>query len=135
MTIEADIESGLFKHALLLDLTGDPPIAWPNTDFTPAGTYVRVDHLPNRTTRLVMNGAGPHLRQGILQLTVVTPLNAGPTTATGLAADIAEHFPADLPLYEGEVKIRVQKAPDVTPAERTGISWDVRVDVYYEAFA
>lgn len=137
MTIEEKIEAALFARVRELDLDGSPPFAWPNTSFKPpVGSYVRVDHLPNRNARLFIGSTAPHLRQGILQLTVVTPLNGGNSLATGLAGAIAEHFAADLAMFEDDVKVRVQKAPDVKPAERTDddVSWSARVDVLYECF-
>lgn len=137
MSIEQSIETALFAHVRDLDLD-DAPIAWPNVPFSPAspaGTYVRVQHLRNLNTRYFAKGNDPHLRQGILQLTVVAPLNVGPQVATSLAADIAAQFPADLALYSDGVKVRIQSAPDVATPEKTDASHDVRVDVRYESFA
>lgn len=137
MSIEQSIEAALFGHVRDLDLD-DAPIAWPNVPFTPtspASIYVRVQHLRNVNTRFFAKGSDPHLRQGILQLTVVAPLNVGPQVATTLAADIAEQFPADLALYEDGVKVRIQQAPDVITPEKTDVSWDVRIDVRYESLA
>lgn len=137
MTVESSIEAALFAHALALSITGSPELAWPNTPFTPpAGSpYIRVDHFPNSSTRRFLKGSDPHLRQGILQLIVVTPLNGGPSVATGLAGEIAEHFPADLDLFEGGIRIRIQQAPSIMPADKTDVSWDCIVSVRYEAFA
>lgn len=138
MSVESAIEGLLFGRARTLSLPGAPPLAWPNDKFdrpSPDLAYIRVDHLPNRNTRLVLKGSSAHLRQGILQLTVVAPLLAGPDDATALAGAIAEHFPADLPLYDGAVKVTIQKAPDVIAPDKTDSSWDVRVDVYYDCLA
>lgn len=135
MTIEESIEHALFSRVRTLDIDGDPPIDWSIPAFDPpVGPYIRVDHLPNVNTRLFLGSAAPHLRHGILQLTVVTPLNVGPTVATSLAGAIAEHFATDLPLYSDDVKVRIQRAPDVVKAEKTDVSWNARADVYYEAF-
>lgn len=141
-TIQESIETALFSHTLALDVTGDPPLVWPNTEFPESGsekplTYVEVAHFPNSNTRLILNGAGPHLRQGILQFMIYTPLLGGATPATKLAGEIAEHFPADLALFEDGIKVRIQRAPDVLPAAKTddGVSWATRCDVRYEAYA
>lgn len=141
-TIPEQIEAALFAHTLTLDATGDPPLVWPNTEFPEPGnekplTYVEVAHFPNTNTRLLLDGAGPHLRQGILQLTIYTPLLGGAAPATQLAGEIAEHFPADLALFEDDIKVRIQRTPDVIPAAKTddGVSWATRCDVRYEAFA
>ncbi len=139
MTVEANIETALFTHVLALsDLDGDPPLAWPNTPFTPpAGPYIEIQHFPNSVGRRFLKGTDPHLRQGILQLTVVTPLNGGPSVATGLAGAVAEHFPADLNLFEGAIKVRIQKAPDVLPGDKTedDVSWATPVSIRYECWA
>lgn len=139
-TIEQSIETALLTHAAALDLTGDPPIAYPNITFPAPGeekpaTYIEVRHFPNRNTRRFLKGSDPHIRQGILQFTIFTPLNVGPTPATALAGEIAEHFPADLALFEDDIKLRIQQAPDIIPAEKTddGVSWSARCDVRYEA--
>lgn len=144
-TIEESIEAALFAH--VRDLVFDPPlpIAWPNIDFpgkngsgvqlpTPP-TYLRVQHLPNNNGRLFMKGSNPHLRQGILQLTVVSKLNTGGPLATVLAGDIAEQTPADLKLFKDGIKVRIQTAPSVMSGIKTDVSWDLPVSIRYEAFA
>jgi hypothetical protein len=135
-TIEEKIEAALFARVASLDLTPALQVAWPNVPFTPpAAAYLQVLHFPNRNTRLFLAGSDPHFRQGILQLTVAAPLNAGTVQATGLAGGIAEHFPADLALYSEGLKVKVQAAPRVWPADKTDAWWNVQVDVPYECFA
>lgn len=142
MTIEEQIEDALFGRVRTLAVTGDPPFAWPNFAF-PApgeekpGTYIEVSHLPNRNTRLFARGGDPHLRQGILQFIVQTPLHDGSTSAMALAGEIAEHFPADLALYSEGIKVRIQQAPDVLQPGKSddGVSWSAIVSVRYETFA
>lgn len=141
-TIEESIETALFEHTLTLDVTGDPLLVWPNTEFPEPGsekplTYVEVVHFPNSNTRMMLKGIDPHFRQGILQLTIYTPLLGGANPATKLAGEIAEHFPADYMLFEDTIKVRIQRAPDVIPAAKSdnGVSWTTRVDVRYEALA
>lgn len=91
--------------------------------------------LPNRNLRPLLAGADPHFRQGILQLTVVAPLNRGASLPIALAGAVAAHFSADTALYRGSVKVRVQAAPDVAPGFATERSYNVPVSVRYEAFA
>lgn len=145
-TIEETIEAALFGHARGLDLDGAPPLAWPNVPFPgedgggnelpkPA-TYIEIRHFPNSNSRLFVKGSDPHLRQGLLQLTVRTPLHAGPDPLTKLAGEVAASFPADLDLFQDGVRVRIQAAPDVGAAEKTddGVSWAAAVTVRYEAF-
>lgn len=140
-TVPEKIETALFDRTLILDVTGDPPLAWPNIPFPDEGddkptTYVEVRHFPNTNTRLLLKGSDAHMRQGILQLRIFTPRDQGYDTATMLAGEIAEHFPADLDLFEDDVRVRIQRAPDIIPAEVTedNVSWSSRVDVRYECF-
>lgn len=137
-TIEQSIEAALFAHVAALEFDDDVPVEYPNTPFPGEGqdkpaTYIEVRHFRNANQRMSMKGSDPHLRQGILQLTVITPLNAGPNNATALAGQVAQQFPADLALFSAGVKIRVQAAPDVLSADKTDVSWDVPVSVRYEA--
>ena len=138
LTIEERIEAALFKSVKALDIEGAPPLAWPNVAFTPpvpASTYVRVAHLRNSNVRSFAKATDPHLRQGILQLTVVSLLRLGPNPATTLAASIAWQYPAGRSLYESGVRVRVQAAPNAVSPDKTDISWDARIDVPYECFA
>lgn len=136
MTVEENIEAALLARVATLETTPALPVAWPNITFTPGtGPYLRVDHLPNATTRFLLKGSDPHLRQGILQLTVVAPLRQGPSPGTKLAGAVAAHFPADLALFSGGIKVRISKAPSIAPAMKTDVSWDVPVSVTYECFA
>lgn len=138
MTIEEKIEAALFTQCLALEA----PVAWPNVPFPGPGeekpeTYIEARIFPNDNTRLFLKGSGPHLRQGILQLTVRTPLNGGGTPVTQLAGEVAENFPADLLLEEDGITVRIQAAPDVGAADKTedGVSWAAAVSVRYETFA
>lgn len=137
MTPEENIEAALFGRVVTLETTPALPVVWPNVAFTPpAGSYLRFEHLPNRNERPFLGAADPSFRRGILQLTVVTPLNQGPTVfATRLAGKVAQHFPAGLALYSEGIKVRITRAPDVTSAMKTDRSWDVPISVYYECFA
>lgn len=134
MAIEDTIEAALFSFLAELDLNG-VPIAWPGKPFDPTSPYVRVQNLRNNNTRLFMKGTAPHLRQGILQLTVVAPINQGSSAGLALATVLAGAFSADLSLYDDDVRVRVQRDPDIATAELTDKSWDTRVDVYYESLS
>lgn len=135
MTVEEKIWAALVAHIDDLDLAGDPPLAWPNRKSDPGKPYIRVDHFRNRNERVHIKGSAPHLRQGILMLTVVAPLHAGTRDALALAGVIAEHFPADLELDNDGVRVRVQAAPDVGSGIKQDASWDVPVSIRYECWA
>lgn len=133
-TIEENIELVLF--GAVRDLETEPvlPVAWPNKVYDPDGAaYIRVDHFRNVNERLLVKGTSPHLRQGILQLAVVMPLNGGAPAGTALAAAIAAQFPADLELYSEDVKVRIQAAPTVMTAIKEDAAYVVPVSIRYEA--
>lgn len=141
LTIEEKIEMALFNRVAIMSVTGDPPIALPNIPFPGEGEdkplhFVEARHFPNRNTRLLLKGSLPHLRQGILQFTVYSPRDQSKETATQTVGQIALHFPADLFMFYDDVKVRVQQAPDIIPAEVTEdkVSWSSRVDVRYDCF-
>lgn len=149
MAIQEAIEAALFQRAASLQALTGLPISWPNMPFSPpqvdgvdangkaikvAGPYLRVEHIPNRSDRLFINSA-VHQRQGLLQITIVTPQNRQAVIATRIADQVSAHFPMDLKLPAGSFMLRITKAPDIAPAMKDDPSWVVPVTVSYEAFA
>lgn len=134
--LEEKIETALFTQANGMSLSTEPPppIAWPNVDFTPpdGSAYLQVRHFRNENVRLFIGSVEPHLRQGILQITVVTPLYFGPDPAIRIAGEIIEHFPTDYEFFHEGIKVRVQQAPDMLDAMKTDKSWNVPVSIRYE---
>jgi hypothetical protein len=135
MTIEEKIEAALGTRVASLVLSPALAVAWPNNVFPSALPYLRVDFFRNRNERISIKGSNPHRRLGILQVTVVTALNAGPSVATGIAGRVAEHFPADLVLDYDGISVRIEAAPDVLSAVKEDASWDTPVSIRYECFA
>ncbi len=137
MTVEENIEAALFGAVRDLSAFDAAHKAWPNVTFgsSPDAAYLRIELLPNGNERFFAKGSDPHLYLGILQLTVVAPLNAGPSSATQLAGQVAAEFPADFAIYEDGLKVRVEKAPDVGQALPVDASWNVPVSIRYECFA
>lgn len=137
MTVEEAIEAALFGAVRDLDVFDADRKAWPDVAFVPpAGeSYLRVELLSNGNQRLFIKGSNPHRYIGILQLTVVSPLNQGPSIATRLAGKVAAEFHADDDFTEGGITVRIEKAPDVLPAFPVAASWNVVVSIRYESFA
>ena len=135
-SIEESIEAAVFTRAAGLLTLAALPVSWPNVAFSPPsnGRYLRVSLLPNVTQRLFINSA-THRRPGILQISVVVPLNVGASAATRIAGQVAEHFPMDLRVTSGGVSVRVTKAPDIAPAIKEDAAWIVPVSVSFQAFA
>ncbi len=136
MTAEEAIQTVLFERVRDLETFAADHKDWPNITFTPpTDSWLRIDLLSNAGERFFLKGTDPHLFHGILQLTVVSPFNAGPVLAKGLAGEVSGHFPPDLTLYEGDFKIRIERAPDITDPFRADASWQVPVSIRYQCFA
>lgn len=105
--------------ARLGTLAGDAgalPIAWPNKSFTPpnAGKFLRVDFIPNRVDRLEIASDGAHQMRGLLQVSVMWPRgDDGTDPPLDIAGAIVAAYPADLMLWDGDVKVRVYERPAV----------------------
>lgn len=124
--------------ARLAALTFSPvlQIAWPNVDFTPpSGTYLRVDDLRNTTDRVVISNGGPHRQQGIMQVTVMAPVNSGENAALEIAGQIADWFMAEPRLSFTGGSVRITKRPDIVSLKSPdGTRWQLPVSVSWEAY-
>lgn len=101
-------------HAALMarveTLSTSLPISYPGVTFdAPDGDYIRVTHMRNEADRRTLDGAYGLRRQGILQLDLFTRVTAGSyqVIADGIAEEIAEHFPRDLPLTNSGHKVAI----------------------------
>lgn len=143
-SIETSIWRALRGRVQSLVLDPVLPISWPKETFTPpqAGgkpsPYLEVRHLPNTNQRLYIGHADPHRRQGILQVTLKYPtaLNHAEAIHQEIAGQIADHFPAGLPMPYGDLTLTVEKAPDVAQSFRDGSDpyWQTPVSIRYIVF-
>ena len=138
--IETSVWLALRGRVEALALNPVHPVAWPNEAFTqPAGPYLKVINLPNRTERLFLKGTDPHRYQGILQVSAMYPLAVlnGETIARELAGQVAAHFPAGLSLFYGSVRVDITTRPTVAQGFRDDASsrWLTPVSIPYECFA
>lgn len=114
-TPEAIIPALLFDRLAALTLSPALPIAWPNVAFAGTGAHLEVQYLPNRNVRPFVADDGETIHQGLLQVSVVTPLDAGITPALETAGLVVEYFPAGLALSGSGVTARVTAKPSVAP--------------------
>lgn len=111
---EARIKALLFARlGTLTGAAGALPIAWPNLSFTPpaSGKFLRVDFIPNRVDRVFIGSGEPHQMRGLLQVSVMWPLNAGTDAPYDIAGAIVAAYPVDLPLWDGDLRVRVYERP------------------------
>lgn len=108
------------------------PIAWENVAAGQALPYLRVNLLPARTTADTLDGAHRAYR-GVFQVSVVTPIGAGPALAETIAAEIADLFPVNLRLPSGVLTVQVTSPASAAPALQHEHDFTVPVSLTYRA--
>lgn len=93
------IEQAIGQH--LAGMDDCPPIAWPNKDFTPGGTYIEFRHAPNDRNDNTIDAIGAY-QIGLILLTVVSAKNQFTTNANAIAKAVMDRFPKGLRLDAGE---------------------------------
>lgn len=121
------IETALGQH---LRGMGSTPIAWPNQDFTPTGTYIEFRHSPTERIDPVLAGGMPY-QTGIALITVVAKAGGFATAANTLAQQIANRFPKALRLTAGSGRVIISAAPSFGTPFQDGAYWRQPVRVFY----
>ena len=122
-----DIEVAVGQHLRGL---GSTPIAWPNQDFTPNGTYIEFRHSPGDRIDPVLAGGLPY-QTGIFLMTVVVKAGGFATAANTLAQQIANRFPKSLRLTAGTGKVIISAASSLGTPFQDGAYWRQPVRVFY----
>lgn len=134
--VETKIAEALLARLAALVLSPPLPIAWPNLAFTPpAGAYLQADHLQAPTVNLFLSNADPDMHVGLLQVTVVAPLNQGVIGAVEIAGSIANHFGKGTALDHEGLRVRIEDRPSIAPALVDEDRLRVPVTVTYRVFA
>lgn len=133
----------LALSARVKSLVLDPvhPVSWPNEDFkkpqkdngTPS-PYLVVQHFPNKNSRLFLGSTDPQHMQGILQISIYSSLNQDSSVMSEFAGQVVAHFPTDMQLTNGDIRLRVTKRPDVGQGLRDSTYWMTPVSISYELF-
>jgi hypothetical protein len=134
MSVENDIQNALFARVASMVLTPAVRVVWPNMSEGSRSTYLRVWPLPNRPDRILIGSDGPHRRQGILQLSLFTPLNQG-DVAKPIADQIAGHFAPDTQMASNGVTVRVTSAPFIRNGRPETAHWHTPIEIPYESFS
>lgn len=122
------IETAVGQH--LEGMTDCPPIAWPNQDFTPSGTYIEFRHAPTERVDPVISGGYPY-QIGIFLLTVVVPAGGFATAANTTAQAIADRFPKALRLDAGDGTVVISAPASLANGFQDGAYWRQPVRVFY----
>ncbi len=123
-----EIEAAIGKH--LADMTDCPPIAWPNKDFTPAGTYLEFRHAPNERRDDTISG-GYAYQIGIALVTVVTARDGFTSEANTIAQAVADRFPKALRLTAGSGKVVINAPASPGSGFVDGVYWRQPIVINY----
>lgn len=132
-TIFNDISVALDTQ--LSTLSGSSPIAWQNTNYTPAkGTlYLRPTNLPANVNQSGLGSGGYDNHSGIYQIDVFAPISEGRGDAEVKADAVADHFKRGTDLSYNGVTVRlgnVSRTSGVVVDDRYVISISVNYLVH-----
>jgi len=110
--------------------------AWQNDPYTPVpGTpYQQVYLLPAKPENPTMGDAF-YREQGILQVTLMYPLQVGPGTAEARADVIRTAFSRGTSMLSGSVTVIVEQTPEISAGRVDGDRWAVPVKIRWFADA
>jgi len=131
MTPEAAILVALNTHAATL--SGFPALVWREKGDALPDEYIMVDHLPNLSTRPMLDSTAQDL-MGIYQLTLARRKGEYEAVYREQAAQIAAHFMDAIELTAGGYTLTITKA-DVRQGRADGTRWAIPIDVHYRLFA
>lgn len=132
MSIFTDISNALDSR--LNTMAGLPPVAWPNTEYTPTEgvLYLRANNLPNDASTIDQGYTEQH--GGIYQVDVIAPLDKGRLSAETMADNIADHFSSSRLLTSGSVSVHIRATTRRT-ASRDGAFYFLPVFIEYRVYA
>lgn len=111
-------------------MTDCPPIAWPNQDFTPSGTYIEFRHAPNGRIDETIDAAGARF-EGLFVITAVVQSGGFSTAANTLAQAIMDRFPKALRLTAGSGNVVINAPASPGSGFQDGAYWRQPVIVSY----
>lgn len=131
--VESQITEALFARLAALSLSPALPVAWPDVAFNPpaSGLYLDVHQLRAETTGIGISAWDEH--SGILQVDVVAKAQDGVLSKTEIADAVAAHFPRNLKLTNGSIRVDIDDPPAIAapipdaPYTRTPVSIRYRV--------
>lgn len=135
--VETKIFEGFAARLAALTLSPVMPVSYPNRSFSPPanGKYLRARHLPNTTTQITLGASGFNRHQGLFQIDVMWPLNAGETEPKEIAGAIIAQFKRGTEFTREGLLIRIPEPPSVAPALIDGVSYMVPITIRYQADA
>lgn len=134
MSIFAEINEAL--ETRLGSMSNVPDIAWPNITYSPEPDvmYLRPNNLPIDPVKIGVSDVDSFRRDGLYQIDVFSPKNAGAGAANSMAGSVYAHFPVGLELFTttDSYKIRVEQVA-VEVGELVGAHYVVPMLIRYSA--
>lgn len=115
-SLDGEVYAALATH--LDDLSIGYDIAWMNVNYPKKSEvkgeyYLEVSLIQNGSLNYAV-GEEPEMVQGILQVSVKTPLGIGLTPGQDIAGQIKTHFAKGLVLWGDGVRVEIDGAPNST---------------------
>jgi hypothetical protein len=108
--------------------------AWENVPFTPVtGTPYQRAYLMPATPANPTMGDGYYREQGIFQVSLFYPLQAGPVTAAARAILIQTTFKRGTSMTAGGITVIVGNTPEISQGRVDGDRWHIPVKIQWFA--
>lgn len=120
LTGEAAIADALFWKLSQLAFSPVLPVSLPNLPFTPpVGAYLEVSFQPNGSMFAPLGYGEPSGRQGIFQVSVMSPAGKRATDAIQIAVDIKAHFERGTDWSRNNLLLRIEREPTIAAGLQT----------------
>jgi hypothetical protein len=115
-------------------MTPSLPTSWENVPYTPvAGTAYQQAWLLPATPDNPTLGTEHYREQGIFQISLMYPLQAGTATAAARAQLIRTTFKRGTSMVSGTVTVRIATTPEISPGRVDGDRFSIPVKIRFFA--
>jgi len=119
MAILSDIQQAFFRK--ISSSTIDADMVYPNRDATTTRPQLRINILPAPTVPVGIRSTDMY--NGTCQVDVVVKTNVGAIKPAGLAGEVADLFPRNSYMTEGDTLIKINNPVSTSPAVQDGTGY------------
>lgn len=133
--VESQITEALMTRLAALTLSPVLPVAYPNVPFTPpaSGPYL-VANAPLRATTAAVGISAWDEHSGVFQVDVMYRTQDGVIKPTQIADAVAAHFPRNLRLANGSVRVDINEKPSIAAPVTDAPNLKTPVSIRYRCF-
>lgn len=112
------------------------PIVWPLDTFKldPTKYQVLVNYVPNTSIRPSLGNDETHYYEGLLILTLMSPLDRTLEQVTQQAAKLVNAFPESARIEFDGVRVHIAKRGDITQTYRDAGMWRTPINIRWKQF-